>query len=1317
MSSFSSWRNRASSVNAQDHPETAQYGSITDAANGSRAKRQRSNSFSVASVENQPMRSFVTGAGRNKVGLQIDSSENARSVRQDTADLASYFLADRKEPLSTSFLARQRSVQNTPRTSLDEDRFTAHISSPHLRSPNNQNTQWETDSEADPELDALIEDADEGPSVLSNMLRRSPPDAFNGAASTACVIDDGFVDNSTRRPRSGTYAGSTSGDVETTPLLGVIRRGSMSSRRSLYGSSLEDHIDDIEAQKLHPHSTPSRVPSQGANIPQNIAWNPTKWDYPAIYHNAVIRPAHCLPAVIVGLLLNILDALSYGMILFPLASPIFSQLGSAGISIFYVSTIISQLTFSTGSIFRGGVGSELIEVVPFFHNMAGKITRIVGEDKPEEVIATTIVAFSASSIVTGLVFWMMGKFQFGYMVGFIPRHILIGCIGGVGFFLILTGFEVSARLDGGVQYDLETLRQLMDPETLWQWVIPFFLAIALFWGHSKVKSKYFLPLYILGIPFIFYFFVLTLDQLNVDSLRDSGWIFVGPPSGEPWWYFYTLYQFNLVHWDAVASCFPAMLALTFFGVLHVPINVPALALNIGEDNADLDVELKLHGYSNLISGMLGSIQNYLVYANSVFFMRSGGDSRLAGFMLAGLTFCVMIAGPALIGFIPVMMVGCLIFDLGFELLLDAVWVPRRKLKMAEYLTVLAIVLIMGIYDFVVGIGVGVMLAFVSLIFQTASVPAIRATYSGDIVTSTVRRNPSQHHYLQQAGQQISIVKLAGYLFFGTIVSVEEKIRELLDDKAFSARPIRYLIVDMRQVTGLDYSAVEAFNTIGRLIKTKNIELIVSGVDPESQLGRNLRSVGLVGPEGMGAALLPDLNSALESCENELLKTFYASHKAMSLLHEQQTESTPRLVPPLAGPSRNDLLDMPQNSPRRALLQQAAQVSLTQTQDHVKPKKWVAFKEPLRLMLRIFNGISDKNEDFWFRALPYFVKREHHSGERLYERGEPADGFYLVENGIIRVEYDLPQGFLSECIVAGTTCGELPFFSETPRTATAVVERDCTIWILEKSSWEKMQKNDADVARELLRISLKLTSERMSSITAYILTTANIRAILGGTHKVRKSQVSPGPSPRRRTLSSSSHRSSRLSNLGRPLSTSHTPGQEQPTTVLAAISAVRESMFTSLSLESHAARTMPSTQIARVLAFQRRAAPIVNTSHVRHVLPDATAAIRQIAEALATGTVRRIIVTRSRRWEGLVCLADLEALVRGEQLLGDKTTPPVTEDTANSFLVWVRSGDTCGGLTRSQEDDLVRAGFLAAPTIREWTRHSGTASWNPQDQQP
>jgi SulP family sulfate permease len=180
--------------------------------------------------------------------------------------------------------------------------------------------------------------------------------------------------------------------------------------------------------------------------------------------------------------------------------------------------------------------------VPFFHNMALKITDTVGKENPEAVIATTIVAYALSSMMTGLVFYLMGRFKFGFMVGFIPRHILIGCIGGVGWFLVATGFEVSARLEGSLEYNLDTLQQLTRPECLPLWICPLFLAIVLFWGQAKITSKYFLPLYILAIPVIFYLFVVTIDSLDTDTLRDSGLIFEGPPPGEPWWYFYTLYR-------------------------------------------------------------------------------------------------------------------------------------------------------------------------------------------------------------------------------------------------------------------------------------------------------------------------------------------------------------------------------------------------------------------------------------------------------------------------------------------------------------------------------------------------------------------------------------------------------------------------------------------------------------------------------------------------------------------------------------------------------------------------------------------------------
>ena len=182
-----------------------------------------------------------------------------------------------------------------------------------------------------------------------------------------------------------------------------------------------------------------------------------------------------------------------------------------------------------------------IEVVPFFHKMAFTIMEKVGEDNPKAVIATTITSYAISSILTGLVFFLMGVFHFGYIVGFIPRHILTGCIGGVGWFLIATGFEVSARLDGNLNYDGATLSKMFEPETLVLWIIPFVLAIVLYSLQQRITSRYLLPAYILTIPAIFYFFVFSLDELDLGNLTHAGWIFEDPESGEPWWFFYTLY--------------------------------------------------------------------------------------------------------------------------------------------------------------------------------------------------------------------------------------------------------------------------------------------------------------------------------------------------------------------------------------------------------------------------------------------------------------------------------------------------------------------------------------------------------------------------------------------------------------------------------------------------------------------------------------------------------------------------------------------------------------------------------------------------------
>ena len=908
-------------------------------------------------------------------------------------------------------------------------------------------------------------------SALTEMIRTSPPSNL--------VYDSAPEDQSTRQgsvsSRSVTPTSSPN-VTEITPLLPKPR----------------ESAEDLEDQKtgVHPASRPSHLIHNAMKKTRSCAHtltHPKTWNPRAVWREGIVHPASLLPAVFLGLLLNILDALSYGTILFPLGQAVFEDLGADGVAMFYVSTIIAQLTYSCGgSIFKGGVGSEMIEVVPFFHKMAFTILNKVGAENQKSVLATTILSFSVSSILTGVVFFLMGACRLGSLIGFFPRHILVGCIGGVGWFLVATAVEISARIEGNLDYNMATISKLFQQDTVLLWMIPLLLAAVLLKTQRFVKSNFYVGGYFISVALLFYFFKFALD-FPIETLRDRGWVFDAPRGNHPWYHFYTLYDFQAVNWSALVQTIPAMFALTFFGILHVPINVPALGITTGEDNLNLDRELIAHGVSNALSGTVGSIQNYLVYTNSILFIDSGGSDRLAGTLLAFATFGILFAGPVIIGYIPIMVVGSLIFLLGFELLIEALYETWDRLHRLEYLTVVIIVVTMGAWDFVIGILVGIILACISFVVQTSRKTAIRATYSGQIATSTVRRPPMQLKFLQDAGQQTFVIKLAGFLFFGTIVSVENRIRALLAEDAFRDQPIRYLVLDVKDINGVDFSAAEAFSRINRILRVKDVNMIISGLDVDDEIGRSLSSVGLFNKENQ-VKIFEELNGALEYCENNLLQSFYRRQEMLTSRHAGTNVAAAQLeMPKQRGPQSYSTETM-YSSPRRYHLHQVAETTL-HDEHAAMPKKWSSYKQPLPLLLQVLEGLSDEHEDFWFRAVSFFERRTFAKDAVLFHKSDHADCFYLLEDGILRADYDLPQGRYSELIVSGRPCGELPFFSETPRTATMVAEKDSAVWQLSEQNWEKLQKREPDVAQELLKVSLKLTKERMDAVTAYVLTTA------------------------------------------------------------------------------------------------------------------------------------------------------------------------------------------------------------------------------------
>ncbi|TIB85653.1 hypothetical protein E3Q06_01840 [Wallemia mellicola] len=858
----------------------------------------------------------------------------------------------------------------------------------------------------------------------------------------------------------------------------------------------------------------------------------TGFIFKATMHKFFLDFTSLLPATFLGLMLNVIDGVSYGLIAFP-PGKTFSGFGGDGVSMYMITCIVGQLVFSSGgSIFTGGNGTMIIETVPFFHILVDIIERNTKDT--HEIIATTMISFALSSIFVGLTFFLLGKMRLGSFIGFFPRHILVGSIGGVGVFLIETGLEITAGLNNeGFSYSWATFNHLFtNLRVFTQWFPGLILAIVLrtlthFFTHPLVT-----PMFLVCIPIVFYIIVLSA-QLPLDKLRDLNWIFdVGEGADVPFYRFYTYFDFRAIHWKAVVETLPTQLALVFFSILHVPLNVPALSVSLDVDNVDLDKELVGHGYSNTLAGLFGTFPNYLCYSNSILFYRTGGGSRLSGYMLTFATFCIMLVGPGAISYIPVMAVGTLIFVLGIDLTKEAVWDTYGKVNKLEYFTIWVIVISMSLLDFVTGVIIGIILACLFFVVQNARRRPVRAIFNGQSLKSTVRRHAIQRSFLHRVGKQTQIIRLQGFLFFGTINVVEEMTRNMLDAAQWDRNPLRFLILDLSLVSGVDFSAAESFVRIAKLLIARDVTLVLCGIEsPDSNVGIALRSVGCWSDrDEFRLEVAKDLNDALEYVENAYLRGLYshpASHKKYQALTTTGGVDFPqkhKLAFRLSGSMST--------SPRNNLLQDAATSTEAIHQGHLHTRNEAlsatypntTFRnvfededcegdetprvasyadnlnnasveqnhanqhpQPLSLIIGTFKTYTDAHIDFYRQLAPYFSPLRLAPGDLLWRQHEESNGFYLIESGILKASYmfDGHNSPVDETMLTGTVAGEISGVSGSKRNCTVVAETETMLWHLSHVSLQRLEQNRPEIQREMVRILLKIGYDEIVSLTSYL----------------------------------------------------------------------------------------------------------------------------------------------------------------------------------------------------------------------------------------
>merc|ERR1712238_340110 len=172
---------------------------------------------------------------------------------------------------------------------------------------------------------------------------------------------------------------------------------------------------------------------------------------------------------------------------------------------------------------------------------------------------------------------------------------------------------------------------------------------------------------------------------------------------------FRIVDFTTISWTAVTKSLGTIVGVSCFSVVNVPINIPAFA-NACNVEVDMNNELMTHGYSNILSGILGGIQNVMTYSISVLYYKSGGKSKGGLVALIVGTIFIFVVGTSTMPYIPRCMAGTLLLHIGIDLFLEGIVESFEEYDTIEYAGIVAIVLVMTFMGMTPALIAGVVVA-------------------------------------------------------------------------------------------------------------------------------------------------------------------------------------------------------------------------------------------------------------------------------------------------------------------------------------------------------------------------------------------------------------------------------------------------------------------------------------------------------------------------------------------------------------------------------------------------------------------------------
>jgi SulP family sulfate permease len=322
-------------------------------------------------------------------------------------------------------------------------------------------------------------------------------------------------------------------------------------------------------------------------------------------------------------------------------------------------------------------------------------------------------------------------------------------------------------------------------------------------------------------------------------------------------------ELGQVKWAAIASQLPNVGTLILLSTVGILLNASGLEI-VARKDIDINRELRGGGVANLVVGSVGGLVGYHWLSLSSLRIRLGPGGRLAGIVVAIICLFVLVAGAGFLSLFPKMIGGGLLLYLGLTFLKEWVYDTWFRLPLIEYSVIFFILVVIIGVGFLEGIAVGVVAAIVLFVVAYSRVNVVRNVLSGRHVSSRASRDIQAQQYLYEQGESLYILRLQGFIFFGTADRLLNQVRDRLENPDLP--DVRVVLLDLRRVTGLDSTALTSLSKMRLLVLERTATLLM--VEASDAVRQQLQRGGL--PAGEYVRYHDTLDRGIEWVENTQL---------------------------------------------------------------------------------------------------------------------------------------------------------------------------------------------------------------------------------------------------------------------------------------------------------------------------------------------------------------------------------------------------------------------------------------------------------------